>query len=509
MKFLLSSISVLLILLFAQCSEPTIEQELPLEVSDNIDSSEVIYLRFIEAINSGDSAIVKEAILTHWSDTLLGENNRWLRTDMNYWLAAHREFGPLEYVSHGTDLYQDHDVVWCKGTISKDWVGLQFDLTEDQKIDGTNVLRSCSPSDAKGHEGAMTSSEVSADLKQYFEAMQEANLFSGKVLVARGDEILLEGAYGYSDLAQKTSLSSENKLVIASTTKMFTAVAIAQLVEQGKLDLQSPISAYLPDFPKQVGDKITIAHLLNHTSGLELDDIDGFMPAIRKARSVEEFYQLNLEYLPKLETYEQFETTEAHDYSNENFDVLGKLVEAASGENFYEYLDQHIFAPAGMTQTGPIDMQNLSGDIARNYQINRDGNGTLSEGFRDEVVHSDLSFSRPAGSFYSTPSDLYAFLKALNTGVLISDATRSEFTSRKVENLNLPIYQSWYGYGFYENERYGNLNFGHAGGIPGGSSRCEYYPAQDVYVIVSSNYNGAANLAANYISSLLSTLAKE
>jgi len=466
------------------------------------DEKAQVYIELIQAVNSKDTIALKRAILKHWSDTLIGKNNRWLATDMNYWLAFNKEFGPVEFVSYGSDEYNENKVAWFQGIVSKDWIGLEFDFSTNNKVDGTNVLRSCSPSQKVQPKNTFDS--YAQAFEEYLENMESENLFSGVVLVAKGDEILHKRSYGFADRKVDKKCSVDQKMVIASTTKMFTSVAIAQLIEQGKLDLNTPISTYLDDFPNQIGDNVTLTHLLTHTSGIELDDIEGFMPAIRKARSIDEFYELNLEYLPKMESYEDFKTISTLDYSNENFDILGKIIEVSSGQDFYYYLAKNILEPLKMANTGPIDMINDSVDIALNYQINREGTGELDNGFRDEVPHSDLSFSRPAGSFYSTVDDLYSFMFALNNNQIVNDTLKTEFTTKRVANLNIPIYRSWYGYGFYVNERGGLVNYGHAGGLPGTSSRCEYYPESDIYVIVISNYNGAANLVANYIGSEIS-----
>ncbi|MEL7120057.1 MAG: serine hydrolase domain-containing protein [Bacteroidota bacterium] len=462
---------------------------------------EGIYQDFVEAVNTGDSSKVKTQIVKHWSDTLIGPNNQWLSTDMNYWLAFNKEFGPLEYVSFGRDTFNSNKVAWFKGQITKDWVGLEFDFNPQNQITGTNVLRSCTPSEASisGKGESMGQKE----LKTYFDRMQEANLFSGMVLVAKGNKIIYEGFHGFANKESKKRITADNKMVIASTTKMFTAVAIAQLVQAQKIELDRPISHYLNDFPKEIGDKVTTTHLLTHTSGIELDELDGFMEEIELAKDIDEFYKINLNYLPKLDNYQSFSTLESMDYSNENFDIMGKLIEVIAGQDFYSYLEEHIFQPLGMKNTAPIDRSKLNTFITKNYQLDRSGRADYDDGFRQSVPHSNLAMSRPAGSFYSTPQDLYIFMKALNKGDLINKELKQEFTSKKVDVLQLPIYKAGYGYGFYVNERYSLRNYGHAGGMPGVSSRCEYYPEYDIYVIVTSNYNGSANLAANYISSVI------
>ncbi|MEO0723922.1 MAG: serine hydrolase domain-containing protein [Bacteroidota bacterium] len=355
-------------------------------------------------------------------------------------------------------------------------MGLEFDFTADHKIDGTNVLRSCMLS------AEITSANPSQELNytRYFTELEEADLFSGMVLIAKGDSVIYEGAHGFFDKKEQVSLQLDHQLVITSTTKLFTAVAIAQLVEMGKIELDEPVSTYLTDFPKQVGGKVTAAHLLTHTSGLELDELDGFMEDIEQARLVDDFYQLNLRYLPQLETFDNFAPLDEHDYSNENFDIMGKLIEVLTGQDFYAYLDAQIFKPLDMTQTGPIDMEQDRPNIAHNYQLDRSLGGDTDSGYRNEVPNSNLNLSRPAGSFHSNPRDLYLFMKALFSGELIKDKTLQTFATKHVENLVIPIYQSWYGYGFYINERNGIVNIGHAEGAPGISSRCEYYSEQDV-----------------------------
>ena len=452
-------------------------------------SKDLVYQEFVDALNTGDSIKIKEQIVKHWSDTLIGENNRWLTTDLNYWLAANKEFGGLKFVSLGKDTFNNNQVAWLKGITTKDWVGLEFDFDTNNRVLHTNVLRSCTPSNYDETNLEFAENSYSELLKNYFEESERQDLFSGMVLVAKGDSIIYEGFHGYANKEHTIRISPKNKMVIASTTKMFTAVAIAQLVESNLLDLHQPISNYLDDFPTRIGSKVTTAHLLTHTSGIELDEIDGFMNEIRKARSVVEFYNINLKYLPALENYNNFNTLNNHDYSNENFDILGRLIEVVSNEDFYSYLEKKIFKPLNMNSTGPIDMSTDLSFVTKNYQINRTKTGKLDEGFRDEVPASDLSISRPAGSFYSTPQDLYKFMKALNSNTILNTETTKEFVSRRVENLTIPIYKSWYGYGFYINERFGKENYGHAGGIPGVSSRCEYYPENDIYVIVISNYN--------------------
>lgn len=487
-------VAIIYVLLLAGC-----RQQQKVKITARKD----IYKELIDAVNTGDSNKIKSQIIKCWSNNLIGKNDQWLHTDLNYWLAVHREFGPLSFVNYGFDTYNENEIAWYKGDITKDWIGFEFDFNEKNKITRTNVLRSCSPTNSKSLLDIDSLKIQSKQLTAYFEKLIDHDLFSGMALVAKGDSILFEYYGGYENKKQGKPITPNSSMVIASTTKMFTAVAIAQLLEDDKINIETPIAKYLPQTPEQISKKVTVANLLSHSSGIELDDLDGFMKEIARDTSVNDFYQTNLKYLSKISNFESFEPNGEFDYSNENFDFLGKLIEVASGKSYFQYLEDHIFSPLAMDKTGPIDLSQNQSNLAVPYQINRSGNGEFDNKLRDSMPYSPLRMSRPAGSFKSNVQDLYKFMYGLNHDKLIADSIKQEFTSKKIPNLTIPIYKSWYGYGFYVNERNGNLNYGHAGGIPGVSSRCEYYPKQDIYIITISNYNGSANMVANHLSTLV------
>lgn len=458
------------------------------------------YKDFIGILNSKNLKRIDKFIANHYSNKEYDLNKKSRRQIAHYWISTIKEYGKLNFYPYSLDSYRGNSIAWAKGIYSKDWLGFNFKFNKKGKISNTNILRSCIPSSINKKKNKNTS--LSA-IHQYMETLEKNNIFSGSVLIAKGDSILHKGYYGFSDIKSKQRLSSENKLAIASTTKLFTTIAIAKLVEENKLELNKPIARYLKDFPETIGNMVTVKHLLNHTSGIELDDFSGFLDEIRKTNSINEFYKINLKYLKKLENYENYETLKRFNYSNENFDILGKLIEVASGVTYKSYITNLLIHPLELNSTGFFRDKIKVDNLVSNYQINRLKEGSYDDGYREMVPKSEWAVSRPGGSLYSSVNDLYKLLKAINKNKIITEITKDKFLSDQQTILNLPFYESKYGLGIYLNKRYGHKNIGHAGGIPGSNTRCEYYPELDIYVIVISNYNGAANIVANYISEQL------
>jgi D-alanyl-D-alanine carboxypeptidase len=189
--------------------------------------------------------------------------------------------------------------------------------------------------------------ELLAALKTKLEKDSAAGNFSGDVLLASRGKQVFEEAYGLADREKRTSNTLNTRFRIGSMNKMFTAVAVLQLVQQGKVNLDDPLGKYLPDYPnKDVASKVTVQHLLTHTGGTG----DFFGP---------EFDAHRLE----LKTFDdyvklygnrplRFEPGSKWEYSNYGFLLLGLVVEKASGQSYYDYVRDHIYKVAGMTSTG-------------------------------------------------------------------------------------------------------------------------------------------------------------
>jgi CubicO group peptidase (beta-lactamase class C family) len=190
---------------------------------------------------------------------------------------------------------------------------------------------------------------------------------SGAVLVAKDGQPLLEQAYGLADRESTIDNTVDTKFNIGSVGKMFTAVAIAQLVQQGKLAFNDPIGKYVFGFPPAIANKVTIHQLLTHTSGL--GDVLRNRADVEKARTVSDLIELIVKAPLEFEPGTRF------GYSNSGFVVLGAVVERLSGQSYYDYVREQIFKPAGMTNTDWHQPGQHLPNLARGYmQVDEHGN---------------------------------------------------------------------------------------------------------------------------------------
>jgi D-alanyl-D-alanine carboxypeptidase len=288
--------------------------------------------------------------------------------------------------------------------------------------------------------------------------------FAGAVLVARHGKVLLNDAWGRADRKAGVANTPTTRFRIGSMNKMFTAVATLQLVEAGKLSLDDPIGKYLPGYPnKQVAAKVTVRHLLTHTGGT--GDIFGpeFDQHRRQLREHRDYLKLYGWRGLTQEPGSRFE------YSNYGFVLLGALIGRVSGMSYDDYVEQHVFRPAGMRSTGSLPEAVEVPGRAVGYLRSSPGS--------DWVPNTDTLPWRgtAAGGGYSTAGDLLRFAQALDSGRLISEATLAEATRP---------HQQQYGYGF-DMQGQGRLDsYGHGGGAPGMNGELRVFP-QLGYVVVS------------------------
>ncbi len=327
----------------------------------------------------------------------------------------------------------------------------------------------------------LSDEEVARSLDDFLTKLAAADGFSGAVLLAKDGRVIFEKAYGVANKDFNVPNRVDTKFNLGSMNKMFTAVAVAQLVEAGKLSFDDPLSKFLPDFPdRESADKIKIKHLLTHTSGLGSYFNQQFAEGSRaRFRTVDDF--LELAKGEKL----SFEPGTKWQYSNTGFLVLGKVVEKASGRSYFDYVREHVYKPAGMTNSDSYDLDRVNTNLAVGYQKEYTDEGVrYRNNIFDHVIRGG-----PAGGGYSTVGDLHRFATALRTGKLVSEATFKTLTTPKPE-LSSPEY----GYGFGIDAE--AATFGHSGGFLGISANLAMFPDSGYTAVVLSNYGGAAQRAA-------------
>lgn len=311
--------------------------------------------------------------------------------------------------------------------------------------------------------------EIARRLSAYLEPFDETRNFSGTVLVARGDRILFQQSYGMASYQLRVPSSNQTRYHIASVSKPFTALAILQLQEQGRLQLSDPVSRYVPSFPN--GDRITLDNLLTHASGIP--DIDGLPDYDTFALSPHTVKQLvaKLAGLPL-----EFQPGADQRYSNSNYNLLALVVERVSGETYEDCLDRHVFGPLRMQSSG------AEGDASR--VIPSLASGYVPSGVADyeRARYLDWSNKTGNGSLYSTAEDLYRFDRALNTDALLKGATRQKYFVDGPGN--------WYGW--YWMKRLGHRLMAAKGHSPGFTAELDRYLDDDVTIILLSNSYGTA-----------------
>ena len=193
--------------------------------------------------------------------------------------------------------------------------------------------------------------------------------FSGVVLIAKDGKPVFEKAYGLANKAKNIPNNTETRFNLGSMNKMFTAVAIAQLAEAGKLSFDDTVGKHLPDYPnKDVANKVTIHQLLTHTSGLGSYWNAKFEAKKATIKSVSDYLALFADEPLKLEPGKRFQ------YSNSGFIVLGAIIEKVSGQSYYDYVREHIYKPAGMKNTDAYEMTANTPNLAMGY-TNEGGRG--------------------------------------------------------------------------------------------------------------------------------------
>ena len=313
---------------------------------------------------------------------------------------------------------------------------------------------------------AKAGTDVGQQIQSYLDSLATDNKLSGAVLVAKDGATIASKASGMANQATGTPITLETKFNLGSMNKMFTAVAIAQLAQQGKLDFNDPISKHLPDYPnKDVAGKVTIHQLLTHTSGMGMYWNDKFMAQREKLVTVAAHFPLFVSD-PLL-----FPSGEKFQYSNSGYMVLGAIIEKISGQDYYSYVQEHIYKPAGMTDTGFYEPGREIPNLAIGYSRMSPDGKQLAEA-RDNTNTREVR-GGPAGGGYSTVEDLVKFHMALRSYKLLNEEYTKLVTTGKVD-AGGPIGR--YAYGFGDKVFGGKHIVGHNGGAPGIAANFEMYP---------------------------------
>jgi D-alanyl-D-alanine carboxypeptidase len=424
---------------------------------------------WFEAFNTGDYGVMSAFEAAHWSERLLARGTDDSRRQMFEGI-----FNNLGVLRPDRTLRATPDELSVLAeTHGGDWVevGFRFD-PDSQKMMGLLVNLAGPPEDLPP-AGVHTEAEALAGIAESLKKLADEDRFAGTVLIAEHDAPIFSEAYGPASREFGVPNNMDTKFNLGSINKMFTKVAVAQLLEQGRVSLDDTLGKFLPDYSnRQAASKITVRHLVRMTSGIG-DFFGEAFEATPKAK-----LRGNADYLPLFAAEPlAFEPGTQQMYSNGGYTVLGLVVEKAAGQDYYDYVREHIFLPAGMMSTDSYEADAIIENLAWGYT--RQGADQVGGSLRSNM------YTRPArgsaaGGGYSTVGDMLKFVLALTSNELVSPAyTEWIFGGPEPQEGIVP-------------ERESVPNIALAGGAPGINSALEIGIAGKYTVIVLSNLDPPA-----------------
>jgi CubicO group peptidase (beta-lactamase class C family) len=334
--------------------------------------------------------------------------------------------------------------------------------------------------------GALTSSTAGAQdtraLVHYVDSVATAAVAEHRtagvsVAVVKNARTVLAKGYGFADLENDVPATAETVYRVGSITKQFTSAAIMRLMEQGKLSLDDTLQKFLPNFPTQ-GNRVTVRHLLNHTSGIK--SYTSLGPKWQRVIRLD-LVPDSLVALFANEPFD-FKPGDAWLYDNSGYFLLGMIIEKLSGKPYGQYLQDELFTPLGLKSTVYCDQAPLIKHRAQGYAT-RPGGGFINA--------EPLSMTQPyaAGSLCSTVNDLAAWTLALSSGKVVTPASYKLMTTPGTLNDGKPLS---YGFGLGVGTLGGHRQVSHNGGINGFISELHYYPDDSVITVVLTNTGALA-----------------
>ena len=327
--------------------------------------------------------------------------------------------------------------------------------------------------------------EIQSKLIKCMDNYSKEDGFSGTILVAKDDDILLSRGYGMADYDNNIANTTHTVFEIASLTKQFTATAILMLQENKLLNVQDTLDKYISDYPN--GDKIKIYNLLTHTSGIP--DYFKFVDSLESGRHTYTHDEL-IEMFKNKQL--DFDPGTSYEYSNSNYVLLGDIIEKVSKMKYEEYIQKNILTPLEMNETGFLSNQSTIKDKAIGYSITWENTNKYTK-----AIDCESSLLDSAGEICSTVEDLYKWERALFTGKLIKKESLDEMFTPYLNN---------YGYGwFIKRKSEGDKLIFHDGSLPGYTTFKERNVDKKYVVIILSNkeYNKSVHSIQVGLSQLL------
>jgi CubicO group peptidase (beta-lactamase class C family) len=435
----------------------------------------------LEVLNAGDAARIKrflsEACEPKFRDMAPFDEH------LSTVLGFRRDTGGVDFYSVRTYTPErpGSTVVIVKDRILGGWWGLnlRFGDAPGFLIAGLGLANARPPAGLV--EPPLTEKEAVAEIRTLLARVKAKDWYSGTVLVAKGPQVLVTDFAGEANKGDHAPINIDTKFNLGSMNKMFTSVAVARLVEAGKISFDDPIGRWIDEtwLPKDVTAKITVRHLITHTSGLGSYFNEAYDKSSRALfRRLDDYKPLIRDDRPAFEPGARFQ------YSNTGMFLLGVIIEKVTGEDYFEHIRKAVYAPAGMTSSDCYEMDYPVENLAIGYSPDWTSPYKWQNNLYKHVIKGG-----PAGGGFSTVKDLHRFALALLSGAFVPKGLR--------ETMWTDFKGSNYGYGFQVVQGPAGQVVGHSGGFSGINSRLDIYVDSGYIVAAMCNYdNGAGPLAA-------------
>lgn len=361
-------------------------------------------LGYFEAFNSGDEQKLKEFFQQNLTPESL--QRRPVEPRLEFHREVRADYQTLE-IKKIVSVSAEEIRLLAQGK-SGGWLSYSFLIEKNApfKLDGWQLEQTEEPKETSKSEAPKTNSEFNSTVEKYVNDLVSQDKFSGVVLVAKDDKPIFEKAYGLADREKNIPNNLQTKFNLGSINKVFTRIAIGQLVQQGKISFDDKLGKYLPDYPNQEArEKVTIRHLVTMKGGI------GDFFGAKFDQTPKDKFRKNSDFIPLFADKPlAFEPGTKDQYSNGGYILLGAIIEKVTGKSYYDYVRENIFKPLGMSNTDSFENDKTPFNTANGY--------TKQIGKGDWVNNIDTRPYRgsSAGGGYSNAEDLMKFSVALKTG---------------------------------------------------------------------------------------------
>ena len=441
----------------------------------------------IQAVNSNDPRKIEHFLNEECTNRFRRFAS--MERHLSVFMGFRAETGGVDFHSIRTYVPErkDETIVILKDRHYGSWRAftLRFDASEDKLISSLGFNTARAPSNVT--EPPLNEKQVIEEIRKIIDRLKENGVFSGTVLIARGDHILFTAAAGEASKRFHVPNNIDTKFNLGSMNKMFTSLSIMKLIEEGRLTLDKTLDNFLDEswLPKEMTEKITIHHLLSHTSGLGSYFNRKYMESSRLLWAALDNYKP----LVKDEKL-AFTPGDRFQYSNTGMFLLGVVIEKVTGEDYFDYIRENIYEPAGMENSDCYEMNRPVENLAIGYSPDPQNRWGWRNNIYNHVVKGG-----PAGGGFSTVKDLHRFALAVMAEKYVSRKSLEEMWTDKAGSA--------YGYGFTIDDGPQGKVVGHSGGFSGINSNLDIFVESGYIAAVMSNVDQGASPLATKIQGLI------